>query len=77
MLPQSSKTLLLALSLISSCAHGPKLDVCLSDPAKAQFDCIDKQKKAYVVPFEKTDNYVCMPPNDYEILLDYLKTQCK
>lgn len=59
------KTLLVACSVLSGCAHaGPKVAVCISDPEANVFQCVDREGKSYVLPFRQTGNYVCMPPED-------------
>lgn len=58
----------------SSCASpGPLIDVCVSDPARVGFECRDKKQQPYFLPYEKSENYIAIPPNDFETLVNYCK----
>jgi hypothetical protein len=62
--------------LLAGCGHGPVVTVCVSDPAKGGFDCIDHDQKAFFLKYEDSENYVAMPPDDLKTLLDYIKVNC-
>lgn len=71
------KTLSISVAcMFINCGHAPVVPVCVSD-AKTGFDCVDKEKKAYFVPMEKSENWVAFSPEDFKLLLDYYKTKCK
>lgn len=67
--------LLLMLSLIcllSSCKNGPKVSVCISDPASGGFSCFDEQTgKSFFVAYEASDKYVAFSPSDAQALLSF------
>lgn len=58
--------------------YGPKVDVCISDPANTGFDCHNAQTNVtHFIKFTDTENYVCLNPVDMKTLLVYYKQQCK
>lgn len=68
------KTLFLvfSLSLLSSCKHGPKVDVCISAPEDGGAYCVDKNNQnSYFLRYDETDNFVMFSPNDARKILEY------
>ncbi len=64
-----------AFSLVS-CANGPKLNVCISDPKNNQLSCFDSRTQAAsTIPYSKTENYFCLSPQDAQTLLNYYKAK--
>ncbi len=63
--------------LSAKCNDGPDVDICISSPLLGAFVCVGKDEKEYELPFEKTDSYICMSPEDMEQVVNYcgLKTQ--
>jgi hypothetical protein len=66
----------LLVSWFTSCAHGPTVDTCLSDPASQGMQCVDKQGQGYFKAYGETENFVCLPPDDFKILLQYYHNRC-
>ena len=72
MLRKQLLTLLLVSLLSSSCSHGPKVTVCVSDPAAAGFDCYDERTgKSFFLPYAESDKYVAFNPTDAQTLLTF------
>lgn len=69
------RNLLLTCSLaflLSSCKHGPKLMVCVSDPSEGGFDCYDENLKVNsFLKYQDSDKYIALPPDDAQTLLTY------
>jgi hypothetical protein len=58
--------------LLSSCKEGPKVMVCISDPAVGGFDCYDPTtKKNTFLKYQDSDKYVAMAPDDAQTLFNY------
>lgn len=73
LLPRLWLTLLLpVVLLVPSCGTGPKVAVCISDPALGGFDCYDeKTQGAYFVSYANSNRYVALSPPDAQLLLNY------
>lgn len=53
---------------------GPKVKVCLSDPASSGMDCWDQNTStSSFIDYADTENYVCLPPGDLKTVLDFCK----
>lgn len=64
--------ILLPICLLSDCASGPRVKVCVSDPAVHGFDCYDEQTgKSSFVRYEDSDHYVAFDPTDAQTLLGF------
>lgn len=61
------------LFFLTSCGHGVKVDVCVSDPANAGFQCVDKQGKGYYLDYGRSENYIALSPDDAEAVFNALK----
>lgn len=69
--------LLLALPL-SNCGNGPKVKVCVSDPAAGGFDCYDENSgKSSFIAYQDSDKYVAFDPSDAQALLNYCSQNSK
>lgn len=70
--------IVLALSSVGCGSGGPKVKVCISDPANNGMSCYDKatETKSFI-DFAGTENYVCLPPGDLKTVLDFCKQQKK
>ena len=63
--------LLLAYQL-SSCAGGPQVKVCISDPPSGGFDCYDERTHVTsFLPYVDSDKYVAFDPSDAQTVLTY------
>jgi len=60
---------LLSLLLVSCGGNGPTVDVCLSYPTSGGFICVDKNQKAYKIPFDQSEKYVAFSPDDAQKLI--------
>ena len=64
--------LLALIVLVISCAGGPLITVCISDPAKGGFDCYDEQTKINsFLAYADSDKFVAMSPTDAQTLANY------
>jgi hypothetical protein len=66
--------LILAVLLISSCKSAGELTVCISDPARGGLWCSKDGAPKYLLDFQKSENYICMPSDDARTLFERLKT---
>ena len=57
------------ICLISSCSHGPKVNVCLS--STAELDCSDWKGRANTVSYADSANYRAYSAKSYQNVLDY------
>lgn len=64
------------LILATSCASGPSVTLCISDPPKNGFQCVDPQGKAFFLAYADSANYVAMSPDDTEHLFSWIKLKC-
>lgn len=60
---------------MASCKSGGNLtvDVCISDVASGGFQCVNKQRQPYFLPYVDSDNYVAFSPDDARQLLQSCK----
>lgn len=69
--------LLLTLpGLFAGCKQGPPLTVCLINAADRTLECSTAEGKSYTLLLGEADNYVCMSPEDFKTLLDWMKQRC-
>lgn len=68
--------LLISLLVFSGCSSGPKVTICVSNPQAGVFECHDPKDGAFVVPFDQSENYIAMPPKDFQALIEYAKRKC-
>jgi hypothetical protein len=61
--------LFLVCSAISACKTGPKVSFCILDAANSVLRCSDPDKVPFDLSLEQADNYGCMAPSDWELLL--------
>jgi hypothetical protein len=78
MLQRRFKTLYLALGslLVGSCGSAPKVTICISDPLKNGFQCVDHDKKEFFIAYQKSENYVAMSPDDFRQVVEWVKVHC-
>lgn len=79
MRPKKYRISLAAFSVlfISACGSGPKVTICVSDPANNGFQCVDHKKKSFFLPYADSENYLALSPDDAKLLLDYCKAKDK
>lgn len=79
-MPMQQKLLLtlLAASLLSSCGSGPKVTVCVSDPAAGGFNCYNEntQQSSFLV-YSASDKYIAFDPTDAQTLLNFCAQSSK
>lgn len=64
--------------LLSSCGRsGPLLDIGISDPDKHGMQMTYEDGHQGFEAYENTVNWVCMPPDDFQRLLEYAKKNCR
>lgn len=69
--------LLSAFSLASCRGNGPDLTVCLLDPERQELQCATADGVVTTLPLPDATNYVCLSPNEFETLLNYMKKKCR
>ncbi len=72
------KLQIIYLSLLvacSSCASAPKISVYLSKPDAGGLFGSKNGEPLPFIKYEDTDKFVCTPPEDLQILLEYLKRE--
>lgn len=58
--------------LLSSCGHGPKVTVCVSDPAAGGFDCYNENtQQSSFMAYAASDKFVAFSPTDAQTLLNF------
>lgn len=68
--------LLMLLGLFAGCKHGPELTICLINSKDNALECSDASGKAFTLPLPDADNYVCMSPEEFKTLLDWMRSRC-
>lgn len=63
-------SLILAITCLSACGHGPKLNVCISD-GLVQYDCSNAKGVQTVVPFSASAGMKVMSPDSDQDLFNY------
>lgn len=61
--------------LLTGCPEGPKVTAYISDPSNGGLRGFDSKsgKPTGLVPYSKTENFVCFDPPDAQSLLNYCK----
>lgn len=63
---------ILLVLFVDSCASGPKVTVCILDPAVSALECYNEQTgQASSIPVSASDKFVCFNPTDADSLLNY------
>ena len=57
------------LVVVNSCKGGPRVTVCVLNPAALSLECSDADGNGLTLPVESAENYVCFSPSDTEKLL--------
>lgn len=68
---------LLASTTMVACGKGPIITVCISNPDKSGFECVDHEQKKFFLPYQLSENYVATPSEDLRSLLEYMKRNCQ
>ena len=69
-------TLLVVFSL-SGCKNGPVVSYCVVDAPNLMLRCSDPKQVPFDLTIAAADNYGCMSPDDWQVLLSWLKTDGK
>ena len=68
--------ILIILSMTGCVGKGPKIELCISDPANGGMSCRDKDGNGPTIKYyEKTENYICTNPDDFKKLIAYCKSK--
>ena len=60
------------------CGKGPKVEACVSDPSKGGEQCYNaRTETSRFVEYKDTDNWVCFPPDEIKVILEWQKRNCK
>ena len=71
-MPQKAWLILSLAFSLCGCAHGPKVAVCVSDPASMGFQCYDARTgQRYFLSYQDSENYVSFSPTDARTLMNY------
>lgn len=71
-------SLLFALLFIAGCNGGPKLTICISDPAASGFQCFNENTgKSSVLFYALSDKYVALSPTDAQALFNFCNQPSK
>ena len=54
---------------------GPKLTLCISDPAQGAFQCVNPNGSNFVLPYAESENYVALSPQDTETLFNWCRKE--
>lgn len=58
--------------LLSDCKSGPKVTVCVSDPAAGGFDCYNEATNlGSFIPYSQSDRFIALPPTDAQTVLNF------
>ena len=67
------KTLAISVVFLMSCQtpaiQNNSITVCVSDPANGGIQCSFRGEPRYIVPFEKTENFICLPAESARTVL--------
>lgn len=53
----------------SACRSGPRVTVCVLDPANLSLQCSDADGNGFTLPVNEAENFVCFSPEDTNKLL--------
>lgn len=68
---------LILLLVFSAGCLGPKITVCVSDPAAQGFQCFDQRtSKSFFINYSESENFIAEPSRDFDLLLNYVKNNC-
>lgn len=76
-MPRKAWLILLVAFSLAGCKTGPKVSYCVVDAANSMLRCSDPNKVAFDLTLAQADNYGCMSPDDWQLLLSWLKTDGK
>ncbi len=67
------KTFLISFLILSlnACAHGPKVEICVSDPFNSDYNCSDWKGRSRTLNFYDSKGYAVYSPDSYQHLLNY------
>lgn len=74
------KKLLLLLSvcsLVSCKGNGPSVTICIIDSVKNELQCSTAEGVTKVLALPDAQNFVCLSPEDFNLVLNYVKNRCK
>lgn len=66
-------SLLFLVSSLGCTRPGPRVTVCISNPAAGGAECVNRDGTSNSLPYVETDNYVMFSPDDAEAILNYCK----
>lgn len=70
--------ILLSVCSLWSCKNDLDVYTCLVDAANNGLDCVNaKTNHEMFVPLPDADNYICMSPDDFETMINYVKLKCR
>jgi hypothetical protein len=66
-----------SLSLAGCRGNGPDLTICLLDPVNQELQCGRSDGTKIVVPLPDATNYVCLSPDEFATLVNYMREKCQ
>jgi hypothetical protein len=62
-----------------ACSKGPDVFVCVNDIATKTMYCANSKddSKTLDIPYDQTDNYVCLSPEHFKAVIDWSELNCK
>lgn len=59
--------------MVTSCVSVPNVAYCIQDPQRGKLHCAETQtSREYEVKYPESDHYICMHPDDYQKILNYI-----
>jgi len=65
------------ICLLQAACWGPKVMVCIADPANNNVQCVTKEGNPVVIEWKDMNNFVCFSPDDAQKLLTYCASNKK
>lgn len=72
-----SLLLFVSFNLLGCRGEGPDVIVCLIDSVNNSLQCSDSLGNVTELQLGEANNYVCLSPDDFELLLNYAKKKCR
>lgn len=68
-------SLLCVSSSLTGCKGGPRVTLCISNPMRGGFNCVTPDDKDYFLPYQNSDNFIALSPNDARTFFEYCSTK--
>lgn len=71
-----SRLILIVCFIFTAGCSGINVTPCISSPASGGMECSPPTGDSFNLPYDQTENYVCLSPSDARTLLEMAK-RCK